>query len=562
MAGKNILVLNLTRMGDLIQTSPLLKGLKEAEPASRVTMLANVKFAGIAGFMEGVDELLTFDMRQFAVEGDAEPDVLAIYEYLDGLTRALAAKNFDMIINLSHSKISAILSMMIGAEDVRGFLSSPRGTRLVRDPWLVYFTSLLAFRKLNRLNLVDLYARGAGLSGGGLRLNLAPGEEAMEAARRGVEQAGIGPDDIVVGIQAGASREDRRWSPASFAKVADALAAERGAKIVLFGAASEKKLGDDVERAMTAPAVNMIGRTDLAGLVGWVKRLDLLITNDTGTMHIAAAVGTPVVALFFVHARAEETGPYCDGALVLQADIECAPCDHQTVCGHMSCLSYITPEDVHAAAEIVLDKEDEPPANKDLFQRVRLYRSGFHGDGAVDFRPLVRKPLDREEFFAYLYRPLFMEALPAWEAPERISAGRMKTDRAVAELAERFLPAAPGDLEAWSGRAMEGFERLAALCGEGMALAERAASPGAQPGELGTIAQRLAEIDEAIAVLGGTHEAVNPLVCLYRRRAENFEGDSPAQLSRQARLAFEWLANAAGAMSGMVAAARQKLSGK
>jgi len=543
MKSTNILILNLTRMGDLIQMSPLILGLREKEPDCKITMLANVKFAGIVRFMKGIDELITFDVAQFGASGGSETDALAVYNYLDELTVKLGARKFDTIINLSHTKVSAMLTKLIGADDIRGFSSSPKGSLLVRNPWLIYFTAFINFRRLSRFNLVDLDSLGAGVADGvENRLNITADSESVKSSLSYFKANGIAPDDLLIGIQAGASREDRRWSPANFAAVADRLTKENGAKIVLFGAAMEKKLGDEVEAAMSEKAINLIGATNLQELTLWIKRVDLLITNDTGTMHISAALGTPIVALFFVHARAEETGPYCEGAIVLQSDIDCAPCSHQTVCGHHSCLKYITANDVLAACRMALYRTEMAPDDDSLFRRVKVYISGFGKDGLCDFRPLKRAPLDKLELFAYLYRPLFSEAFKKWDAPETIRAEGIG-GWAIDDLKERFKMPDDKKTEAWIGRGVEGAKRLLELAQSGERLALEIIDDGAghSSPKLLKIGGQLTAIDYSIAVLSGAYDVLQPLAQVYKRRAENFEGDDPIDLARQALLAHSWL---------------------
>lgn len=541
--GANILILNLTRMGDLIQTSPLILGLRKKEPDCKITMLANVKFSGITRFMKGIDELITFDVAQFGSDSGAETDALAVYNYLDKLTRKLNLRKFDTIINLSHTKVSAMLTKLIEAGDIRGFSSTPRGSLLVRNPWLIYFTAFITFRRLSRFNLVDLNSLGAGISAdSNLRLNITPDNKSVESFQDHLKAKSVAPSDLLIGIQAGASREDRRWSPTSFAAVADRLVEEKGAKIVLFGAASEKKLGDQVEEAMSANAINLIGATDLEELTLWIKRVDLLITNDTGTMHVAAALERPIVALFFVHARAEETGPYCEGAIILQSDIDCAPCSHQTVCGHMSCLKYISAEDVLEACNMALDGRQTVPDDGLLFDRVKIYVSGFGKDGLLDFRPLKREPLDKLELFAYLYRPLFSETFGKWDAPEAIG-GESIGDFAIDDLKERFKIPEDAKMEGWIGRGVEGAERMRLLAesGEKLALEIIETGAGQDSARLTKIGGKLNAIDYSISLLSGAYDVLQPLAHVYKRRAENFIGEDPVDLARQALMAHSWL---------------------
>ncbi len=560
--GKNILVLNHTRMGDLIQTTPLILGLKEKEPDCRITMLANAKFAGILKFVPAIDELITLDIAKFATDDTKEPDVVAMYEYLDKLASNIEAQKFDMVLNLSHSKFSGVLSLLSGVSDVRGFLSTPRGEGLIRDPWLIYFSSILAFRRYNRWNLVDMYMLGAGVKPKeSLRLAINPDNKSIDNVKLVMEKAGINKGDLVVGFQAGASREDRRWSPEKFAKVGDYLARTRGAKIVLFGAPSEKALGDEVEAAMETQAINIIGKTGLSEPVGWVKNIDLLVTNDTGTMHIAAAVETKIVAMFFVHARAEETGPYCDGAIILQADIECAPCSHQTVCDHYSCLSYITPEDVIASCETLLDGKTELPGAPDLFTRTVPCFSRFHKDGGVEFVPARLRPMSGFDFYAYLYRPILAETAEKWRTPERLGSGGDVAISAISELKECFSLPSVHDFEIFASRGLEGAKSLIELGREAGQLAEgvKRAFELKEVSKLSDIAGKLDNIGQKVAVISGTHDMVAPLAIIYRRRVENLEGDDTLSLASQMEESARWLEKSAMLLGEAISCARERL---
>jgi lipopolysaccharide heptosyltransferase II len=545
--GKNILVLNLTRMGDLIQTSPMIPALKEMEPDCKITMLVNDKFAQIVQFMDGVDHTIPFEIHRFAVDDGGDADVVALYEYLDEFTLEMKKKDFDIILNLSHTKLSAMLAKMIGAPDIRGFLSTDRGERLIRDPWLVYFSTFLNFRKLNRFNLVDIYARGAGIPiGKKLNLNLGQSGGAHESVMEKMNALSISAGDPLIGIQAGASRVDRRWPPARFASVADRLAEEKGAKIVLFGASSEKKLGDEVETAMNEKCINLIGQTSLEELVEWVSRLDLLITNDTGTMHIATALSRPVLALFFVHARTEETGPYCEGAVILQADIDCAPCTHHTKCSHHSCLTYTTADDAYLAAVSILDLTPLAEIDDGIFALTKVFVSCKGEDGGIDYSPIKREPLNIEDFFAYLYRPIFNEALRRWESPEAMELSGNISHGAIRVILKSFDAPTEKQYLGWINRAVEGASRLEELATRGVAVTNDIVNSdeGSLERTLTNAAPLLASMDREIGALAGSYEMVAPLALVYRRRAENFEGSNPKDLAREANLAHSWLRSA------------------
>ena len=341
-------------MGDLLQTTPLIAGLKEKYPDSKITLLANKNFADICNDIPFIDELHTFDIKQFAPKktGD-EPSLLLIYNYLEGLVDEMKEKRFDAVINLSHSKLSAIFTSLLNVPDVRGLTSTGYGHRVIRHPWLNYFCNIIFNRNYNRFNLVDIYMKSGDVQPFSKRLFLNSSNESEKFADEFLEKNGVSDGDMLIGFQPASSRPDRRWSSDSFAKLGLELVKKYGAKIIIFGVPSEKDVGDEIQSKMDGRAINAAGKTSVRELSALLKRCHLLVTNDTGTMHVAAAVGTKVVALFFAHALVHETGPYGEGHIILQADIPCSPCSHHTNCKNPICKDYIAVEDVLSAVEII-----------------------------------------------------------------------------------------------------------------------------------------------------------------------------------------------------------------
>ncbi len=548
--GKKILLLNHTRMGDLIQTTPLALGLKREYPDCKITALVDSGFIAVAEMMGGVDKVIPLDIRRFLPSGEgSETDLLEIYEYLDQLAKELEKVGFDILINLSHSKFSALLSLLIGAEDMRGYLSSSRGDRLITDPWLTYFSSFLKFRRYNRFNLVDIYMRAGGVTpDGSLRPSLRIPATAMVSVAEKMSQLGVVEEDTVVAIQAGASRADRRWPSSNFARVADHLVQTRKAKIILLGAGSEKKLGDEINSAMETSAIDLVGKTSVEELAGWLKSSNLLITNDTGTMHLATAVNTPITALFLAHARGEETGPYCDNATVMGADIECAPCPHSGQCDHLSCFSYITQEEVIAVCESRLDGKPVPERDGRLFARATVCSTRFHSDGGLDLTPVLKSQLTSEDLFAEIYRDLFITALSHWHNPEKMEAGR-GIDYTI------FLNRYTGgrsDLKNSIDSAIRGSAKISALALEGISVTSNAV-PGID-------VNKISDMENRIHATSIAHPSLLPMTEVYRRRVENFTGDNPAILSRQAKTAYLWLSHLSNLFSTAVKTSEKEVT--
>src|SRR3989338_5830971 len=422
---KNILILNLTRMGDLLQTTPLIAGLKEKYPDSKITLLANKNFADICNDIPFIDELHTFDIKQFAPKktGD-EPSLLLIYNYLEGLVDEMKEKRFDAVINLSHSKLSAIFTSLLNVPDVRGLTSTSYGHRVIRHPWLNYFCNVIFNRNYNRFNLVDIYMKSGDVQPFSKRLFLNSSNESEKFADEFLEKNGVSDGDMLIGFQPASSRPDRRWSSDSFAKLGLELVKKYGAKIIIFGVPSEKDVGDEIQSKIDGRAINAAGKTSVRELSALLKRCHLLVTNDTGTMHVAAAVGTKVVALFFAHALVHETGPYGEGHIILQADIPCSPCSHHTNCKNPVCKDYITVEDVLAAVEMINKSEVRSqksevrtfltyhsPLTTHHFLKVTPFYSSFDRDDIIEFLPLVKKTLDISDIAGNAYRAMWKRVL-------------------------------------------------------------------------------------------------------------------------------------------------------
>jgi ADP-heptose:LPS heptosyltransferase len=157
---------------------------------------------------------------------------------------------------------------------------------------------------------------------------------------------GNGP--LTIGLNPGGARENRRWNPDGYAILANRLVAEHGARIILLGAPSEVALAGYI--ASTIPKqsiVNLTGRLNLDELAYIISRLNLLVTNDSGPMHIGAAAGTPLVALFGPGNPVSYL-PYTapERFRILCRDIDCRPCDRDH-CARPVCLESILPDEVY-----------------------------------------------------------------------------------------------------------------------------------------------------------------------------------------------------------------------
>jgi ADP-heptose:LPS heptosyltransferase len=172
-----------------------------------------------------------------------------------------------------------------------------------------------------------------------------------EEVDRLLSRSGVMPGTSWVALNVSARWPTKRWPAASFAEVADRLQQEGYGAVVMIGGPDERADVAAVSGMMKTPAVDISGATTVGLLPALLSRAALLITNDSGPMHIAAAVGTPVVALFGP-TSAVRTGPYGMGHSVMTGNVPCRPCFSRT-CHNtlpLECLKLVSPDQVLAAA--------------------------------------------------------------------------------------------------------------------------------------------------------------------------------------------------------------------
>ncbi|MCK5914099.1 MAG: glycosyltransferase family 9 protein, partial [Desulfuromusa sp.] len=146
----------------------------------------------------------------------------------------------------------------------------------------------------------------------------------------------------------------KRWFPERFAEVGDTLAKRYAAKILLTGGPGEIEIGRDIAAAMQSQPLNMIGKTSVREMMSLLAHSRLLVTNDSGPMHVAAAFSTPIVAVFGPTDHTT-TCPASENVRIVRKDVDCAPCLLRQCPTDHRCMTEITAADVITAACQLLD---------------------------------------------------------------------------------------------------------------------------------------------------------------------------------------------------------------
>lgn len=337
---RSVAVFRALQLGDLLCAVPTLRALRRGFPAAHVTLIG-LPWARVlaARFPAYIDEFMEFPGFPGLPERRCEP--AAVLDFLS----AAQERQFDLALQLHGSgELSNPIVALLGARRVAGYFRQglycpdARGFLTWRDeePEVERGLRLLAT---------------LGVAPAGLEL-----EAPVHVADR-QELAALAPEHLLprggyVCLHPGAQLPSRRWYPERFAVVADALAA-RGLGIVVTGTAGEAELARDVTRRMRAPAVDLVGKTTLGGLTALIDGARLVVANDTGVRHVAAARGTPCVAV--ACGSDVRRWPAREPLhRVLYADLPCRPCLHvHCPVGH-ACAHGVDSREVVAAADELL----------------------------------------------------------------------------------------------------------------------------------------------------------------------------------------------------------------
>ncbi len=333
-------------IGDAVMAAPVLANLRRGLPGWRVAALATPWTAPLFSADPNLDEMLVYHPH-------------AAHKGLGGrrrLGRELAGR-FDVGLLLPNSFDSALIFFLAGLKRRIGYARDGRSALLtdavpVTRPLLEahhieYYLGLLSHLGLPVAERVP-------------SLSLSP--ELERWADRFLAELGVSTGETLIGLAPGAAfGPAKRWPAERFAEAAKALIQARGGRALIFGSAGEADSGRKIARSIGPAAVNLAGQTSLEQAAALVARLEVMLTNDSGLMHLAAALDRPLVAVFGPTDPAR-TGPRGRRQAIITAGADCAPCLAAECELGSTCLNRISVDEVVAAAEALLREASRPPA--------------------------------------------------------------------------------------------------------------------------------------------------------------------------------------------------------
>lgn len=335
----NILLVKPGAIGDLLQLTPVLRALRAAFPETRLSVLVGSRdTAALFAGNPCVHETIVFDRR-----GEHRS-----FGGIARLWRRLRRNRYDLVVNYQRSNVMGWF-LCTASFPCRVLVYRKARNRTVHA--VVNHLEAVAPLGIDPLRVPH-------------ELEFHPGPEAERFAADLFRAAGL--DGVpVVALNPGATHAVNRWGAERFAHLADRLVAEARARIVIVGGAEDTPLAERILSGSRTNPLSLAGKTGLAELGAVLGRCVVLVTGDTGPMHVATAVGVRVVALFGA-ADPDRTGPVGPGHRVLQArDVSCVPCRSRK-CTHpiyLECMERISVDMAYEAVREVLD------AGKDLGPR-------------------------------------------------------------------------------------------------------------------------------------------------------------------------------------------------
>ena len=336
-----ILVRGPNWLGDAVMCEPALRGLQKLFPDAQIALLVNPAVADLFAGHPALTRVLTYDTkgRHAGLSGKW------------ALAGQLRRQGFDLAVLFQNAFEAAFLTFLAGVPRRYGYATDGRSL-LLSDPVAAPDRRTLVHQVRYYWDLL----KPLGLTGDppAPELVVFPEEEQAMAGR--FAQGGLTATDVVVGINPGSTYGGaKRWLPERFAEVTERLcrtireSREQQVSVVIFGAKGEEHLGQEIAAHLSSRSLILSGATTIRELMAALKRCAMLLTNDTGPMHIASAFQVPVVAIFGP-TDWRTTSPFGSAHVIVRQPVECAPCLLRECPIDHRCMTRVSVDQVYDAA--------------------------------------------------------------------------------------------------------------------------------------------------------------------------------------------------------------------
>lgn len=345
-----ILIRGVNWIGDAIITIPAVMSIRRAFPDAHISLLVKPWVSEIFKESPDIDEIILYDDSFKWFTGKLK------------LAKKLRGKTFDKAILLQNAFDAALITWLSGIPERIGYKRDGRGLLLTKAV-PVEKDILQQHQVYYYLNLL----KSAGIEPSETQPYLYLTDDERQSARNLLSSCFTADKGPLIGINPGATfGSAKRWPPERFAELIIKVINELNGRVIIFGSPSEIEIADEIITEINRLKIRlkieqigsrilvMAGKTDLRGLAALISECDVLVTNDSGPMHMASALLVPIVAIFGSTDKTA-TGPYGEGHKVITKNLPCAPCmKRECPEGHLNCMTAVTADEVFDAVREIL----------------------------------------------------------------------------------------------------------------------------------------------------------------------------------------------------------------
>lgn len=340
---KNILIIKLSAIGDVVHALPVAHALKQAYPDARITWIVEKPAYDLLTNNPNIDEVIIFDKPKFK-------SFSGFISHAPGFIRHLRAGKFDLVLDLQGLFKSGMISLLSGAKTRLVYENTREGSQLLSNRVVGAYS---------QGHVVDRYldvVRFLGCQVDKPAFNIVITPEEKDLTRRIAVQAGLDIKMPYVVLALGANWPNKIWPFVHFAELSNKIY-DDGRIPVMIGGPGDKVLADQISTMTKIPPIDLTGKTNLKQLAYIIQQSQVFVGGDTGPMHLSAAVGTPTVALMGP-TDPTRNGPYGQGHKVIVVARDCAGCWQRSCPKNLDCLDIITADHVYSKVIELLERRD------------------------------------------------------------------------------------------------------------------------------------------------------------------------------------------------------------
>ncbi len=411
---KTLCLIQITRMGDVIQTLMVAKELRQVHKDIRLILVARKQFAFALDFVlkEYFNKIYYMDFKSFLVEDNFDTSNAHLTNFLN----ELASENISVLANLSFSKSSSLLSSLIPATHKLGPFHGQDGTVRIADRWSKYIYSTVMSGPLNPFSLVDVYKKIIGVTSPSIY-------EGVGERKKREEQKG---KNIIIHPFASHAKKfwkSNKWSEIIFKVLKDNV----DASISLVGSEGEIALADKIlENPLLKPfhnrINNLVGKTSMQQLfLIMEKSADLFVGHDSMVGHIASFFNVQTLTIALGTVRSLETIPYGENNFSISPKTKCFPCFPNDSCSYYQCHADIPFQIVASSISQIIKTERvcrevlEKEVSSFHLDSVNMHSTFFTDKGLLDFHSITANVMSLSDILKQLYRILWLYAFEECE---------------------------------------------------------------------------------------------------------------------------------------------------